>query len=218
MSFADESNGSDALIMIRSKFVISCVVVLPWALSPGVAWAAEGAEVKPSLFSGNIGNVIWTLIIFGVVLVVLGKYVWPPILRALQRREAFIHDSLQQAKQDREEAEQRLKQYTERLEKAREDASALVEEGRRDAEVVKRKIESAARREGDAMIERARREIATARDTAVKDLYQLTAQLSTEVAARIIRQELDAKSHERLIEESIEELAKLREGSGRSTA
>jgi F-type H+-transporting ATPase subunit b len=93
-----------------------------------------------------------------------------------------------------------------------------VDEGRRDAEVVKRKIESAARREGDAMIERARREIATARDTAVKDLYQLTARLSTEVASRIIRQELDARSHERLIEESIEELAKLREGSRHDTA
>jgi F0F1-type ATP synthase membrane subunit b/b' len=68
------------------------------------------------------------------------------------------------------------------------------------------------------MIERARREITTARDTAVKDLYQLTARLSTEVAARIIRQELDAKSHERLIEESIEELAKLHEGSRQGTA
>jgi F-type H+-transporting ATPase subunit b len=218
MSVEDEPNDSDALTMIRSKSVIPGVVVLSWALGPRVAWAAEGPEHTPSLFSGDYGNIIWTLIIFGVVLVVLGKYVWPPILRALQRREAFIHDSLQQARQDREEAELRLKQYTEQLAKAREEASAIVDEGRRDAEVVKRKIESAARREGDAMIERARREITTARDTAVKDLYQLTARLSTEVAARIIRQELDAKSHERLIEESIEELAKLRDGSGHGTA
>jgi F-type H+-transporting ATPase subunit b len=218
MSVEDKPHDSDAPTMIRSKSIIPCVVVLPWALGLRVAWAAEDAEHTPSLFSGDYGNIIWTLIIFGVVLVVLGKYVWPPILRALQRREAFIHDSLQQAKQDREQAELRLQQYTEQLEKAREEASAIVDEGRRDAEVVKRKIESAARREGDAMIERARREIATARDTAVKDLYQLTARLSTEVAARIIRQELDAKSHERLIEESIEELAKLHEGSRQGTA
>jgi hypothetical protein len=86
MSVEDEPNDSDALTMTRSKSVILGVVVLSWALGLQVACAAEGPEHTPSLFSGDYGNIIWTLIIFGVVLVVLGKYVWPPILRALQRR------------------------------------------------------------------------------------------------------------------------------------
>ena len=140
----------------------------------------------------------------------LGRFAWGPILSALQKREEFIRQSLEQARDDRLRAEAQLKEYSEQLHRARDEASAIVDEGRRDGEVVKRKIHDDARTEADAMLERAKREIATARDTAVKELYELTARLSTEVAARVIRKELDAPGHERLIEESIEELAKLR--------
>jgi len=84
-----------------------------------------------------------------------------------------------------------------------------VDEGRRDAEVLRRKIENQAREDAEATLERARREIGAACDTAVKDLYALTAQLSTEVAARVIQAELDEKAHERLLEESIEELSRI---------
>lgn len=158
---------------------------------------------------GDVGNAVWTLVIFLIVLWVLGKYVWPHILSALQKREEFIRASLQQAKEDREKAEGQLREYARKLDEAREEASAIVDEGRRDAEVLRRKIEGQARDEANAMLERAKREIGAARDTAVKDLYALTARLSTEVAARVIRAELDEKAHERLIEESIEELARI---------
>ena len=186
------------------------VLPAPVLLFADGAMGAAG-EDSPGLFTGDLGNIIWTLITFLAVVFVLGKFAWGPILRALQKREEFIRDSLRQAKEDREQAQVQLKEYTEQLDKARADASAIVDEGRRDAEVVKRRISNEARAEADAMLERAKREITTARDSAVKELYQLTAKLSTDVAARVIRAELDAKAHERLIEESIEELAKLRE-------
>ena len=88
------------------------------------------------------------------------------------------------------------------------DALCIVEEGRRDGEVVKRKIEADARREADDIIERAKREVGLARDNAVKELYDLTARLATHAASRIIGQEIDAAGHERLINESIEELGR----------
>ncbi|UCG15740.1 MAG: F0F1 ATP synthase subunit B [Phycisphaerales bacterium] len=194
----------------RTKQLVLMVLPAPVLLFADGAMAAA-AEDSPGLFTGNLGNIIWTLITFLAVVFVLGKFAWGPILRALQKREEFIGDSLRQAKEDREQAQAQLKEYTEQLDKARADASAIVDEGRRDAEVVKRRISNEARAEADAMLERAKREIATARDSAVKELYQLTAKLSTEVAARVIRAELDSKAHERLIEESIEELARLRE-------
>ena len=160
----------------------------------------------PSLFTGDLGNIFWSLVTFLAVLGVLGKFAWKPILNALQKREDFIRDSLEQAKKDREAAEARLTEYEDKLAAARAEATAIVDEGRRDAQVVKQKIEDDAKAEGDAVIERARREIAIATDTAVKELYSLTAKLSTDVASRIIRKELDAKEHERLIAEAIEEL------------
>lgn len=187
------------------------IVLLPAA----PVFGSEGGE-GPSLFTGDLGNIIWSLLTFVAVLVVLGKFAWGPILSTLQKREDFIRDSLEQAKRDRQEAEARLKEYEQRLQTARKEATDIVEEGRRDAEVVKHKIEETARGEATATLERAKREIGIATDTAVKQLYTLSATLATEVASRIIRKELDPKDHERLIAESLEELESVG-GNGRST-
>jgi len=167
--------------------------------------ASEGGD-PPTLFTGDLGNVIWSLLTFFAVLVVLGKFAWKPILGALQKREEFIRDSLAHAKRDRDEAERRLKEYGDKIVAARSEATAIVEEGRRDAEVVKRRIEDEAKSEAKAIIERGKREIAIATDTAVKELYTLSGKLATEVAGRILRKELNPREHERLITESINEL------------
>src|SRR5262245_27567766 len=111
------------------------------------AWAAEAEHESPSLFAGDLGNSFWTLLIFVLVLVVLGKYAWGPILNALQSREQFIREALEKAKREREEAEARLREYEERLAGARGEASAIVDEGRRDAEAVKRRVEEEAKRQ-----------------------------------------------------------------------
>lgn len=169
---------------------------------------------SPSLFTGDLGNIFWSLLTFLLVVGVLGKFAWGPILSALQKRENFIRDSVAQAKSDRESAEARLKEYDAKIQAAKAEATALVDEGRRDAEVVKRKIEQAAKAESDAMIERAKREIEIATDTAVKELYSLTANLATGVAGRIIEKELDAAEHGRLVEESIAAFSELPGGKG----
>jgi F-type H+-transporting ATPase subunit b len=176
---------------------------------PALAAEGHGEETPVSPFVGDVGNMIWTLLIFLIVVVSLGKLAWGPILNLLQKREDFIRNSLEQAKKDREEAEATLKTHAEKLDGARAEASAIVDEARRDAEVVKRKIEEATNKEADTMLERARREIQVATDTAVRELYDLSGKLATEVASRIIRKEIDAKEHERLIAESLEELGKV---------
>lgn len=166
--------------------------------------AAEGAgEEAPSLLAGDLGNSVWTLVIFIVVLVVLGKFAWGPILKGLQTRESFIREALEKAKHDRVAAEERLKEYEARLAASRAEATALVEEGRRDAEVVKRRIEAAGKEEADKMIARAKREIHIATVTATQDLYNLSAKLATQLAAQVIGRELNTQDHQRLIDEGI---------------
>ncbi len=174
---------------------------------PALASGDEGGA--PSPFAGDIGSALWTVVIFLLVVFVLGKFAWGPILSALQKREDFIRDSLESAKKDREQSEAKLREYTEQLTAARAEAKGIVDEGRRDAEVVQRKIEDGAKKEATALIERARREIQIATDTAVKDLYDLSGKLATDIASRIIRKELNAAEHERLIAESIDELSKV---------
>src|SRR3990172_3198914 len=126
---------------MQLKRMGSLLAVFAGALSFFVrpAVGSEGGE-GPSLFTGDLGNVFWSLVTFFAVLVVLGKFAWKPILGALQKREDFIRECLAQAKRDRDEAEKRLKEYSEKIVAARSEATPIVEEGRRDAEVVKRRI------------------------------------------------------------------------------
>ncbi len=182
------------------------------ALATAAPALASGEGGTPSPFAGDIGNALWTLVIFIIVVLVLGKFAWGPILNALKQREDFIHDSLTQAKKDREEAEVKLKEYVDKVEAAHAEATAIVEEGKRDGDALRRKIEETARNEAQTSIERSRREIALATDTAVKELYDLSGKLATDIAARIIKEELDAARHQRLIAESIEDLTKTVKG------
>lgn len=164
-----------------------------------------GASGGP--FEGDIGTALWTLIIFGLVVFVLGKFAWKPILHGLSSREAFIRTSLEQARKDRDEAEARHKEYAEKLLGARHEATAIIDEARRDAEAVRRKIEEEGRVEAAAALERAKREIGIAKETAIKDIYVLAATLSTRIAGRVLDREISPQDHERLIREAIAELA-----------
>lgn len=186
--------------------------LVSFALAAPAAYAAEAAEgghgeaAASGPFAGDLGNVIWTLVIFGLVVFVLGKFAWGPILRGLQAREDFIRESLEKAQSDRLASEARLREYEERLAASRSEATAIVDEARRDAEVVKRKIEQDGKQEYDKMIERAKREISIATEVATRELYTVSARLSTEMASRVLGREVTAQDQDRLIAESIAEL------------
>ena len=173
------------------------------------AFAAGGGEGSGGLFSGDIGNAIWTSAIFLGLLLVLGKFAWGPVLDGMKQREDFIHDSLAKAKADRDEAAALLAKYDGLLAKARSEATAVVEEGRRDAEVLQARIEEKAKAEAEKLITRAKREIGISKETAVKELYSLSGELATDIASRIVRRELTPTDQQRLIEDSIAELGGL---------
>ncbi len=172
-------------------------------------WAAEAAgaqEEQPNLFNADIGNFILTLIIFGLVIVILGRFAWKPLLKVLHERAQDIRESLESARREREEARRLSAEHEARLARAREEASAIVEEGRRDAEAVRRRGQEDARRQTEEMLERARREIKLATDTALKEIYDQTAELAVRVAGGVLKKELRPEDHKRLISESLEQM------------
>ena len=180
------------------------------ALSAGPAFAAGGhGEAEPSLFAGDWGNAFWTLLIFLLVLAVLRKFVWGPVLKGLQKREAFIRDSLANAKQQNDDAKRTLAEYVEKLERSRQEATAIVDEGRRDAEEVKKKIMAEAKSEADAVFKRAKKEIELARDDAVKQLHDQTVMLATSIAGKIVRRQLSPGDQQQLLDEALSEMGQL---------
>ncbi len=200
----------------KISFLWTLGLLLVGGLLPALAEEAHGASgqggsVNP--FSGDIGNAIWTVLIFGLVLFVLGKYAWGPILSGLQARESFIREALENADRKSKASDAKLQEYVDKIDASRAEASAIVEEGKRDADALKRKIEEDARAEAMAIIARGRREIEIATDTAIKDLYARSTQLATEIASGILGREIQAKDHEALVADTIRRLS-----AGRETA
>lgn len=163
----------------------------------------HGAEGSGDVFSGNLGNAIWTVVVFLALLYVLGKFAWGPLLKGLQGREQFIRLSLEQARDQRDEAHALLEKYEAKLAEARGEVEEILDEARRDAGVLRQREEQRAKEEAEKMIARAKREIDIATETAVKDLYANASRLSVDVARRILQRELDPEDHARLIDDAV---------------
>ena len=184
------------------------ITLLLWGIASPALAASGGGE--SSIFAGDLGNAIWTLVIFGLVLFVLGKYAWGPMLDSLQQREKFIRDSLEQAKADRESAESAAQGV-----RGEADRGPRRGDGDRRRGASRRRRGAPAHRggrraaEADKMVDRAKREIQIAQQTAVKELYSASASLATELAGRVLGREVNAEDHERLIAESLDELSNI---------
>lgn len=171
---------------------------------------AGGHDEGGNIFQTNLGNVLWTTIIFVIVVYVLGSRAWPVLIAALDHRERTIRESLEHARTERQKAEALLRDYTAKIDQARVEATAIVEEGKRDAEAVRRREIENTRRELDEMQARAKREIQLAKDSAIKDLYDQTSDLAVRVAGGIIRKELRAEDHRGLVQESLQRISSSR--------
>lgn len=170
------------------------------------ALAAGGHGDETNIFNADVGNFVFTLIIFGLVIYILGKFAWKPILKVLHEREQTIRESLVSAQHEREKAEALLADYQAQLDRARGEAAALLDKGRQDAEAVRQRLLDQARHETSALTARAKLDIERATDAALKELYDRTAELSVAVAGRIIGKELSATDHARLIADSVAEI------------
>jgi F-type H+-transporting ATPase subunit b len=185
-------------------------------VTPVLAFAAEHAAEAAehgggggwSPFQGDFGNFLWTMITLIVVYLVLKRFAWKPLLDALQSREKFIEDSLREAAESRDRAEAQLREYEAKLATARNEVEAMLEEGRRDAAALREREHGKGREEAQQELERAKREIRIATDTAIRDLYERAAELSTSAAAKILDRELSPQDHDRLVAEAIEALGK----------
>ena len=178
------------------------VVVLALAAIP--LHAAEEAPLSP--FAGNLGNMVWTLVIFVLVVVVLGKFAWGPVLALLQQREEFIHKSLSDAKRDRDEAEARLKDYAAKLQSAQAEAVVIIEGARKDAERLREELRQRARTEADTMLKNAERQIEMQTTRAVQQIRQEAVDLSVTIASKLLQRNISKEDNEKLIADALKQI------------
>lgn len=190
------------------------VTVLPIALicfcaSPLLAEeTAKAGEATSPLYEvpqGLITGVV-TIVIFVILVAVLGKYAWGPILTGLKAREDKIRKDIADAEAARKSAQAQLDEYNRQLATAQQKVQDMLSQATRDAESLAASIRARAQQESEETKERAIKDIDAARDQALSDIYQQTADLATRVAEKIIRRNLNADDQRDLVNQSLQEL------------
>ena len=159
-----------------------------------------------SLVEPAFGLIFWMTLSFLAVLYILAKFAWKPILKGLKDREASIADALNEAKKAREENAAMMARNEDLMRQAREEREVLLKEARdiRDREIGEAKTRAKA--EGDALLARAREDIRNEKMAAITDMKNQVAELSIQVAERILRDKLgDAAAQRSLVEKVMNE-------------
>jgi F-type H+-transporting ATPase subunit b len=175
------------------------------AHAAGGSHAAQQSE-QVEIFRPAIELGIWTVAVFGLLLILLRVLAWGPMIEGLQKREQAIHGAIQEAARTREEAQRLRDQLQTQMDHAAERVRDLMDEARRNAQQHQDEMIAAARTEIQSERDRLRREIETARDQALQELWSQTARLATVVSAKAIRRHLSEDDHRRLVDEALAEV------------
>ena len=155
------------------------------------------------MLTPEVGLIFWTTIAFGVLFFVLSKYAWKPILKSVNDRESSIKDALDEAEKARLEMENLQADNERILKEARAEREAMLKEARE----LKNKMIADAKEEAQAqaskMIEQAQASIETEKKAAIADLKSQVANLSIEIAEKVVREELSNKDKQMQLVESM---------------
>lgn len=154
------------------------------------------------------GMLIWTFITFALLLWLLKKFAWKPLLGALESRENKIREDLQKAEDARTGAEQLLAEHRKLLLNSEVEARKILDEAKSTAEMIKQGIVDSAHEQARQLTAQAKAEIQREKDTALSELREEVADLAIRAAGKILGEELDAAKHRKLVDEFIGKLPK----------
>jgi F-type H+-transporting ATPase subunit b len=157
--------------------------------------AEEGIELLP-----EPPELIWGAVAFLLLLAVMYKFVFPRVNEMLDDRAAAIQGKM--------EAEASKARFDESIGDARGEANRIIEEAKSTAESLRADIIAKAEQEARGIVERAQTEVAAERDRALQELRTEVGALSVELASRIVERELDAATHQGLVDEYIQQLSR----------
>lgn len=153
------------------------------------------------LLSPEPGLIIWTIIIFAIVLGVLGKFAYPKILGAVEAREEHLRELIEGAERDRAEAARLRAEQEAEMAQARQHAQEAVAEGRAFGEKEGERIIAEAQHERAEILVRAEREIAAERAAAMEQVRRDAADLAIAAAEKLVRRTLSSEDDRRIVSE-----------------
>ena len=149
------------------------------------------------------GLLLWTIITFVVLLLILWKAAWKPLVEALDARAEKVRGDIENADRSRQDAEKLLAQHKQMMDNARNEAAKFIADSKAEAEKMKNEIVEKASADAKDVSERARKEINLAKDKALTEIKAEIVTLSTEIAAKIINKNLNPNDQKSLVEETL---------------
>ena len=152
------------------------------------------------------GLFIWTILTFLVLVALLGRFAWRPLLLALEGRQAAIAKSIEDAERARRELERLQRESSQMMQQARVEADTIVSRSRSDAEALREELKQKSRAEAAAIVKNAERQIQLETARAVQQIRGEAIDLSVAMASKILRREVSKEDHEGLIEETLKQV------------
>ena len=165
----------------------------------------ETAPEGSGLFSIDPGLVIWTWVVFGLLLLILRKFAWKPMMASVEQRESMMTRAVEQAQKTREELERISKTQEEILDRAKEEAGKIIGEGRSAAEATARRIQEEARLQAKKSIDDAREQLVREKELALREIREQSVDLIVAASGKLIEQSLDDATHRRIVEQRLEQ-------------
>jgi F-type H+-transporting ATPase subunit b len=186
----------------RTLALASAMVMV--SATPVLASETEGGPVN--LLAPNPGLMIWTLVIFLILMFVLSKFAFKPLFAAVEEREKALEAAIEGAKRDRAEAQQLLDQQRAGLESARTEAQSIIAESRATAERMRGDLLAQTKQQQEDMIEQARRSIEGEKVAAIAELRREAVDLAIAGASRVIEKNLDSTGNRAIVESFLSSL------------
>lgn len=190
--------------MRTTRAVVALALLM--AATPDALWAA--GEGTTPLFTVNLGTTVWTTLVFFLLLGILWKFAWGPILSAVEAREKAIQGALDEAARQNQDAARLLEEHKRELADARRQAGDLIADGKVAGEKMKKEIEEKARAEAQAIVERAKNEIARERDAALDVLRRESVELALAAASRLVQEKMDQAKDRQYVERFLDQVSK----------
>jgi F-type H+-transporting ATPase subunit b len=159
------------------------------------------------LVNPNLGTIFWMLIIFGIVLFILKKFAWIPILNALKDREESIENALNSAQEAKKEVEGLKAENDKIIAEAKKEKNEILNEAKELKDKIIAEAKEKAALEAAKSIEQAKQQIQAEKTAAINDLKKQVAELSVTIAEKVIRKELaDKKEQEKMVDGLVDDI------------
>lgn len=168
--------------------------------------AALAAEEGPSPFAGDLYTSLVTILIFVLLLIVLSRYAWQPMMEAINKRQAQIRDALTEAQKQKEQADELLEEYKQLLQAAEAEAEELIRQTQLKVKELQDQMLERAQKQARHIIEQANKRIEEAERQAIRRVYDASVDIAVEMARKILQREVNLEDHRILIQQGLEQL------------